>query len=486
MSILIHQPTIEAKAAVVPIPSAVRIPITETSIPFNAAKRQMWPLHLEGYGYTEEEYFVSGEAKVYAWGEKAGDAMRVKVENTPYTYRILVRKPASARDFSGTALVEVFNYANLMDNPGAGWGAANEYMMARGDAWVGISIRDSIFRALRKFDSARYAPLSMANPIPADRRNEPAMAYGIPADPECENGLSYDVISQVGALIRSDQEGGPFFGYDVNCLLGTGATAGDMSTYAGLVHNYAKQPSGKPVYDGFSIFMTGAPANLNNEEQNILAPDPRGIIYPIVPTMRVLTMGDMLGKGYHPDWSVYQRRPDSDGPESPYRIYEIAGSCIGYRADKPVYPCKEDAEKVGARWMDPFPKMPEYAFPTQYFIRSALDNLKQWAKNGVIPPKAERLEMQGEYPDTDFVLDEHGNAKGGIRNPYVDVPVAAYCWDGTIAPFDLEKLKALYPTQASYISKVAKCCTKLCRERWLLPEDAMEIIASAEHFSANW
>lgn len=47
-------------------------------------------------------------------------------------------------------------------------------------------------------------------------------------------------------------------------------------------------------------------------------------------------------------------------------------------------------------------------------IRAVLDHLKKWIKDGIPAPKSAYLEMVGEYPDADFVLDEHGNPIGGV------------------------------------------------------------------------
>jgi len=47
------------------------------------------------------------------------------------------------------------------------WPASHEYLMARGDAWVGVTIRPSSIQSPKKFDAQRYASLSMANPLPA-------------------------------------------------------------------------------------------------------------------------------------------------------------------------------------------------------------------------------------------------------------------------------------------------------------------------------
>jgi len=480
---IIHRPPVKAKDYIVPAAKAVFVPTTEESIPFNAAIRQTDPMDLSEYGYVEEEYLVSGEANVYSMGPRRGDTTYIKAENCPYTDRILVRKPENPKAFSGTVLVELMNYAFLMDNPQAGWGALHEYLLPRGDAWVGLTIRDSAITALKRFDEQRYSSLRIPNPVPTEERGTIGIAYNFKVDPDSENGLFYDITSQVGALIKSGGEDSPFKGYEVRYTYVTGASAGDLTTYAGFVHNYAKLPGGKPVYDGIQIFMTGAPANLNNEERNVLAPDPLCIIDSCVPTFRVLTLGDMLGKGGHPDWSYMQRREESNDPV--YRIYETSGASLGIRTDRDTMMDRAGVEKIGGRWFEKRHNLPYHAFAMQYVLRATFDALKKYCEFGILPPKSRLLETTGNYPDVDFVLDEYGNVKGGVRSAFVDVPIASYEPNGKINPFSKEKLRELYGTHAEYVKRIAENCEKHIKEGFLLAEDAMTMIQYALEFNID-
>jgi hypothetical protein len=51
-----------------------------------------------------------------------------------------------------------------------------------------------------------------------------------------------------------------------------------------------------------------------------------------------------------------------------------------------------------------------------------LDHLVQWVDKGKVPPRAARILVK----DGAIAPDQYGNAQGGVRNPYVDVPVALY------------------------------------------------------------
>jgi hypothetical protein len=45
----------------------------------------------------------------------------------------------------------------------------------------------------------------------------------------------------------------------------------------------------------------------------------------------------------------------------------------------------------------------------------------------VAPPKAERIKIENPgTPQARIALDQYGSAAGGVRTPYVEVPIATY------------------------------------------------------------
>jgi hypothetical protein len=115
--------------------------------------------------------------------------------------------------------------------------------------------------------------------------------------------------------------------------------------------------------------------------------------------------------------------------------------------------------------------------------------LRDWIRNATLPPQAPRLEVTGSPPAV--VRDEHGNARGGIRTPYVDVPIATLSGEGqtgsvlcilfgTTSLFDAEKLAELYPTQATYIDAYNASTDAAVAAGFILPADAELMKAAAE------
>jgi hypothetical protein len=121
---------------------------------------------LDGVGYVEEEYFLSGLANVYDW---AGVGHKVKVVAGPgkYVTRMLVMRPRDATKFGGNVEVTVLNASLNVD-----FGGPTDFtqMVKQGDAWIGITAKAVTANALKKFNPFRYAPLNWSNPAPLASR----------------------------------------------------------------------------------------------------------------------------------------------------------------------------------------------------------------------------------------------------------------------------------------------------------------------------
>jgi hypothetical protein len=123
-----------------------------------------------------------------------------------------------------------------------------------------------------------------------------------------------------------------------------------------------------------------------------------------------------------------------------------------------------------------------------------LFNLDQWVRNGVAPPRGDRMTIKNPgTPDAVVATDANGNAIGGIRNPYVDVPAASFVEQmkgagacnqiGYWVPFSYRKMQELYGNPRKYEDKVLAGVDKLVKERWLLKDDAEKLKAELR---ATW
>ncbi|WP_394251563.1 alpha/beta hydrolase domain-containing protein [Arthrobacter pityocampae] len=466
-----------------PIP-AVEGPLASTadSYPFGAADHQEVPQDLSRLGYVEEEYLVSGTSNVYTW-PSAGPA-RIRTEDAPYTTRVLVRKPAKGQKFSGNVVVEMLNPSNLFDL-NIGWAMAQEQIVANGDAWVGITAKPIAVQALKNFDPERYASLSFANPLPLD---DPRNCTTVAADSArtTENGLIWDIYSQVGAWLKSSDADNPLrYGARESRVeyaygFGYSQTGGYLVNYINGVHPLVVASDGEPVYDAYIVAVAGGAFAgaypMNQCEPAPPATDTRRQFKDVgVPVMRMMSQSDyLLGIG--------SRRADSDAPGDEYRHYEMAGA--GHATPDELTSSASSADILAAgRAVPPAScnEGPRSRFPSSIFFNAALRNLDLWVREGIAPPRAEPILVKNGAP----VLDEFGNVQGGLRSPFLDAPTstwygtatgASFCFiAGYERPLSQDVLDGLYRNHGSYVRAVKDSARTLEDQGFLTRYDAREL-----------
>ena len=156
-------------------------------------------------------------------------------------------------------------------------------------------------------------------------------------------------------------------------------------------------------------------------------------------------------------------------------------------------------------------KLPISRFPLAAYMSVALDHLWKWVDKGAAPPRADRILVDRDATNDGslMALDESGNARGGIRNPYVDVPARKYGVrnEGASPPIPnahpfvavrdeagrnqlcglagyeialpAEQLRRLHRTSKAYQTKVAQRLDELTRQGWSLPVYRDVILADA-------
>jgi hypothetical protein len=254
-----------------------------------------------------------------------------------------------------------------------------------------------------------------------------------------------EILAQVGALIRSAD--GPLKGLAVRkeILWGTSASSAVLAAYL-PAHMVFRTPQMKNVYDGFLATSTGG---------NLLKVD--------VPIIQVPTQNE------YRNGATMTTRADSDTPGEQYRMYEWAG--MGHLDSR------FDVRLEGAC------AHPLSAIPLEALMSTSLHYLFQWVDKGIAPPKAPRIEMNGNA----MALDENGNPKGGIRSPYLDVPLYTYTAQSPAAqgktgdapllcslsnyvtPIPPEKQKAMYKDKRGYVKKFEARLKEIEKSGWALP-----------------
>ncbi|MBV1687927.1 hypothetical protein KRR38_09625 [Novosphingobium sp. G106] len=478
--------------------------VTAQSRPFLGAPAAI----LEAAGYVEEEYFLSGSANTYDW---TGSGHGVKIVAGPgkYVTRILVMRPRESAGFGGNVEVTVLNASLNLD-----FGGPTDFarMVRQGDVWIGITTKAVTANALKKFDPVRYAPLDWSNPAPAERRcaqptmiptymagskeeMEAALRSGVKNSwPESEDGLVWDMLGQLGLLLKSEHRSVilPGFSKPWVFMSGISQSAIYIRTWIAGFHDRYRTPDGKPVYDGYLAIVGPAMIRINQCAADVPLDDPlQKIVPPNVPFISISSEGEM--------WQArYTHQPDRFTRGGGMVTYEVAGASHraadvpGLAPDMISFPPPADLMKAGFQMPAPGAQRASAAgsvpndFVWQPLVRGAFHNLEQWARAGIRPPQAPGIELDA---NREIRRDEHGNAMGGLRMPYIEAPVASHTGyltaggmggvTGAKTPFALAELSRLYPDHNAYVAKFSAATDRLLAGRWISAEDAGAMTAAA-------
>jgi hypothetical protein len=380
----------------------------------------------------------------------------------------------------------MLNPSNLFDL-NIGWAVSHEQFVRNGDAWVGVTAKPISVVALKNFDPARYGRLSWANPIPPSRSSNEDRVSGDSPE-ETENGLVWDIYSQVSAWLRSRDRTNPFtYGqssgaHPVEHLYGWGysQTGSFLYTYVNAIHPRAAAADRRPPYDGYIVAVSGGPTPIRQGGPRIPAGDARAEFSNAgVPIIHIMSQSDYLRMSS-------TVRSDSDAPGDGYRHWEIAGS--GHATpDELIYTADpEDIVKAG---LTPPPMAcnegPRSRFPNSLAFNAALVGLDTWVRTGLPAPRARQILVE----NGEAVLDDLGNVQGGVRSPYVDVPTSTWRGNSTgpsfcriaghEAPLSKDRLAELYPTHDAYVLRVRESVEALVAQRFLMRADGDRLIQEA-------
>jgi hypothetical protein len=401
--------------------------------------------------------------------------------SSPYRSRIIVIKPSDPAKFNGTVLVEWMNVSGGLDVP-VEWSTMHREMMRSGYAYVGVSAQVVGVEGGPNLGRGTSAALKKINPKRYGELSHPGDAY------------SYDIFSDVGRLLRGKQRSAILGSLAPSKIIAMGESqsAFFLTTYVNAVDRLAQ------IYDGFLIHSrSGVAAPLDGV---FMTAGPEVMQKPVklrsnlrVPVMQVHTETDLLGLvgsiGFHS-----ARQPNS----SKLRTWEIAGAA---HADNYLFRVggidsgKLPIEQLAAAWkpMDSMPGVkldkPMNNGPQHHYVtQSALRHLDVWVRTGAAPPAFGRLKMKpGTVPG--FEQDALGNSLGGVRSPWVDVPVSllsgvAFASTpqlvGSTTLFDQATLDRLYPGgRSEYLGKFAAALDKAISRGAILPADREEILELA-------
>jgi hypothetical protein len=437
---------------------------------------------LAPYGYTEQEYLASGTAR----GNVSGFPQSQSYPALPFTTRIIVRRPLNPRKANRTVVLEWMN-VSLQQDTDVDWIEGYRELLHDGFTYVAVSVQPSGV-PLASEDPVRYAQIHIPPYVPDADTVAPS-----------QGGPSYgeSIFDQIAHALKSGAGRSVLGGQEASRIIAVGESqsAERLACYL----QYAK-----PVDPVFNAFMI--------DHGECAGPSVTAdAAFPYAPKVPTMFLDGM-----------YESRPGMhNGPD--LRIWEIAGAShvdawIGayglaeHDWDDTGQP-QNYSQQTAGNWgleggqggvcnlftsQDP---VRADELPQQYAHDTAFAALQTWMTTGRAPAITPPLKFDphgsaatdGASGGVD--TDQHGNPLGGLRLPQIEVPVAQYQGTcpregqgliGTTIPFTDAQLLKLYPTFASYRTKMCEASLADIKEGVLLHFDAQDIDRRIQLGRGRW
>ena len=469
---------------------------------------------LAAAGYIEEEFFLSGQSSVYDWAAEEPGRLRCLSKPVEYKTRMLVWRPRDPRRFSGDLELTLLNSSLGYDLGGP---IDPTEMVAAGDVWIGLTTKPVSAAALARWDHERYSSLSWPSPFDAEDRCAypsivPAYTFGPGSEtviqamshlfstPETEDGLIWDVMNQLGLLLKGSGRDKVLPGFPCPRVFATGFSQSSqyLRTWIAAFHDQARTEDGRPLYDGYLAIGGPVMARMHQCASDVTLQDPRQRLK--ISDARIISLsseGEI--------WMAHHtRQPDEIAPASGIVSYEVAGGSHFAAEVSSVGPSLISSQTPPTAAMQ---AMPEFSLqqaaaallppgtrlndlPWKPIERGAFHNLKVWVRDGVTPPLGQPIitDCHGE-----IVRDVHGNALGGVRLPHIDLPLATY--RGSLSEGGLGSVigwsRPLTPsgnpsapsTSAKDLHVFFEAAERLHRERWISQSDAVALNKSVTEYT---
>jgi hypothetical protein len=415
---------------------------------------------LAAHDYVEQEFSAGGTAHAFRATSAPSDGKWsiTPTSSAPYRTRILVRRPANPKNFSGTVIVEWMNESAGESAPD--WDYLNPELMDAHDAWVGVSSQSHGVDGGKSLLTGG----EVTGTVQGLTEQEP-QRYGTLHQPG--DKYSFDIYDQVAFGVRASPSKvlGPLRPHHI-LAVGESQSAAYLTTFADSL-----EPHDYP-YDGIFIHSRGT----SGAPLDGASIDPSAVQNPLlirtdlrVPVFMSETQTDLIMLGYAP-----AQQPNTDR----IRTWEIAGTS---HAD--IYEVGGNAGVLGCT-------APINTGPQHVVVQAAFADFSRWVIAGTPPPEPAPFKLASANPPT-LAVDSHGNVIGGVRTPAVDVPVSSLTGSapagtsvicslfGTTTPFSSAELTSLYGSEANYVSKYTADLNKAIASRYLLPSERPELLALA-------
>jgi hypothetical protein len=432
------------------------IPTTDASQPFGSVRAgdAATAERFDAAGIVEEEFFFSGTADALD-----GDGC-ILAPSLDYTTRILVRRPAEPTRFSGFVFIEPFHH--IVENPIV-YRWISDWLLDRGHAWIGVTVHTGTFtkhyRApggvpfLQQSDPDRYARLRLTpfeDPPPL-RMHMGAGGFD-PLEMRWSQMIGHaqglGIVASLAKLVKTNDAASPLHDLDVRFVCGTGASQTGNFWRAFIDwrgDDAARLPGGDVAIDAYLTLIAPPPDRIPDDAIFVHVLSEAEVVGTLNP--RMMTAVD-----------------DRDSPQ--VRGYEITGAPHMLRSEQ-------------------IPGMDREAHPAQHtdephdmLVRAVAENLVVALRDGTPMPPGARITREARSLDG-VARDEHGNAIGGLRAPWIEIPTAQYLarcscspTTGEKIPFTDQEIARLYGNSDALRAARSRSIDDLVERRLLLPVDA--------------
>ncbi|MGC5629378.1 alpha/beta hydrolase domain-containing protein [Georgenia sp. Z1344] len=462
----------------------VRGPIAETSdsLMWSGMERARVPFDVADHGYVEEEYFLSGTANVY----DDADGIEITREEVPYVNNILVRRPADPADASGVVLVDILNASNGF--PGEDhWRRMWDWAMEEGHTVIGLTSKPIQVNALQNYDPERYADLSWVT----DPSVDPGPIVADPEDPGSfdpfmlvegsEEGLVWDITTQLGVLLASDEAGTILGGQtpETTLLLGQSQSGVYLNTYTSAFHEAQAEANGGSVWDGY-LNSVGAvlerPLSQSDEGGFVTVPGAEPGFD--VPFITVSSEGDagLFGAATLAETELPENRFHWQVPGTPHT--DLLSTVIP--ADEEIHQAGRvpNTQVHDADFRDAL-----NLYPLEPAIIAAAEALVDADQDGTAPAQSRWFDQT----EAELVRDGDGNATGGVRYGLIEHPLGTYAGAaspgavyGSMDLISAEEFAARYGTRDAYLEIVSSVDAELIEAGYLTEYGAEYFLDVAE------
>ena len=296
---------------------------------------------------------------------------------------------------------------------------------------------------------------------------------------------SFDIFTQAARTVSAERSPiDPLDGLDIRHLVAFGGSqsASRLGAYINAI-----QPI-EGLFDAFLphlYFGGGSPLHVGDDVFNPGANSLQRSSLPMIPC-RIRDDLDALVMIVNSEVEAISCYPVRQSDTERYRCWEAAGTAhVSFQSmHSRAAATGQDqgvAAVAGLKGINEAPLSP--------VLEAAYRRLQEWLETGTAPPLQPLIEFGGD--PADVVRDEHGIARGGIRLPQVQVPLATNSaipapknplgfLGGSCIPFAPEKILALYGDSETYVVRFEQATRTAEKAGVILARDVEPLLREAE------